>query len=74
MVATARQRRERAERERARIYRARTQVHEAQIGRRRRDNIVACVVAGVVVLGAIAGQTAFYTVGPGATEQQVEAE
>lgn len=60
-----RSRREREQRERARTYQARTELFENQQRRRRRDNIVAGVVAGVLILGVVGGQLAFYTVGPG---------
>lgn len=54
----------RAARERARLYQARRD-HHAGLGRRRtRDNIIAGVVGGLIVV-AIAGlQIAYFTVGP----------
>ncbi|HAQ59225.1 MAG TPA: dioxygenase [Microbacterium sp.] len=58
--------RERAERERTRVYQARLQLRESQLRRRRRDTIGAAVVGGLVILAAIGGQFAFYSVGPGA--------
>ncbi|WP_100810715.1 MULTISPECIES: dioxygenase [unclassified Microbacterium] len=57
---------ERAERERARVYQARLQLRESQVRRRRRDTVVASVVGGIVILAAIGGQFAFYSAGPGA--------
>jgi hypothetical protein len=57
---------DRAERERARVYQARLQLRESQLRRRRRDTIVASVVGGIVILVAIGGQFAFYSAGPGA--------
>ncbi|WP_231916271.1 hypothetical protein [Microbacterium karelineae] len=73
-MATAKQRRERAERDRARTYEARVRFQESRIARRRRDNIVACAAAGLIVLLAVGGQTAFYTIGPGAEAAVVEQE
>ena len=52
--------------ERARLYEARAQPHQSQARRRRRDNIIATSVAGVLVAAAIGGQALFYGVGPGA--------
>jgi hypothetical protein len=56
----------RAARERARLYQARLQFHEQQAGRRRRDNLIAGIAGGVLVLGLIGAQTAYYVAGPGA--------
>jgi hypothetical protein len=52
-------------RERSRIYRARQEFHDSLQRRRRRDNLWAGIVAGVVVLAAIGGQVAYFTAGPG---------
>lgn len=65
MAARGRDRRTREERERARAYQARVELHERQGRRRRRDNILGVVVGLVVVLGAIGVQTAYFTAGPG---------
>lgn len=70
-MATAKQRRERIERERARTYESRVRFEQSRVARRRRDNVLACLVAGVVVLLAVGGQTMFYTVGPGAADEAV---
>jgi len=53
-------------RERARRYAARQAVHEGQVRRRRRDNIIA--IAAIVVVGALATvtQVFYFTAGPGA--------
>ncbi len=67
----ARPDRDRAERERARVYQARLQLRESQIRRRRRDTVVASVVGGIAILAAIAGQFAFYGIGPGAPVPEV---
>jgi hypothetical protein len=49
--------RSRAEAERARLYAARTAWHDGQIRRRTRDNLIAGVVGGLLVVGAIASQS-----------------
>ena len=53
-------------RERARVYQARQQLHEDQARRRRRDNLLAGIIGGVLILGVLGAQTLFFTVGPGA--------
>lgn len=66
-VATGgKDRQSREQRERARIYQARQGMHEQAIRRRTRDNVLAAVIGGVVVLGAIGVQTAYFVAGPGA--------
>lgn len=60
--------RDRDARERARLYQARQQFHRSRVRRRRRDDLVAGVVGGVIVLAAIGAQTAYFTVGPGTPE------
>ncbi|GAA3745809.1 hypothetical protein GCM10022239_21760 [Leifsonia bigeumensis] len=56
----------RAARERLRRYSARQSVHESQVRRRRRDNILA--IGGVVLVAALATvtQVVYFTAGPGA--------
>lgn len=56
---------DREARDRLRRYNARQQVHEVQVRRRRRDNIIA--VVGVVVVAALATltQVFYFTAGPG---------
>ena len=65
MAARSKDKSEREARERARTYQARMQMHEAGVRRRTRDNWIAGVVSGLIILGAIGGQVAYYTVGPG---------
>jgi hypothetical protein len=66
-VATGGKDREaRAARERTRLYQARRQFHVDQARRRRRDNVIAGVVGGLLVLGIAAAQTMYFVAGPGA--------
>ena len=58
----------RAARERTRLYEARRQFHDGQANRRTRDNLIAGVVGGVLVLGLIGAQTLYFVAGPGAPE------
>jgi hypothetical protein len=58
----------RAERERARLYQARRQFHDGQARRRTRDNLIAGVAGGILVLGLVAAQTAYFVAGPGVPE------
>lgn len=67
-MATGKDRATRESRERARIYEARRTLHDAQERRRRRDNVIVSVAAGLVILGAIGAQALYYTTGPGAPE------
>mgnify|MGYP007023482707 CR=1 FL=1 len=65
VAARSKDKSEREARERTRVYRARVEMHEAGVKRRTRDNWIAGLVAGVIIVGAIGGQVAYYTVGPG---------
>ncbi|WP_298036300.1 hypothetical protein [uncultured Microbacterium sp.] len=56
-MAARRSKTARTQNERARRYAARTAWHERQISRRVRDNTLAGIVAGIVILGAIASQS-----------------
>jgi len=49
--------RTKASAERARRYAARTSWHEGQISRRVRDNTIAVVVGGLIVIGAVISQS-----------------
>lgn len=71
MVSRNKDKATRETRERARIYEARMQLHEERGRRRTRDNWIAAVVASVIVAGAIAGQAAYFTTGPGAPAPSV---
>jgi len=66
-VATGgKQRDARDDRERARVYQARRAFHEGQSRRRTRDNLLAGIGGGVLILAVVAGQTAYFVAGPGA--------
>ncbi|WP_194398385.1 dioxygenase [Microbacterium atlanticum] len=56
----------RAAKERARLYQARQEFHQGQARRRRRDNLVAGIAGGALVLVLIGAQTLYFVAGPGA--------
>ena len=58
----------RAARERTRLYQARRQFHERQAKRRTRDNLIAGIAGGLLIVGIAAAQTAYFVAGPGAPE------
>lgn len=58
----------RESRERARLYQARQEFHSGQSRRRTRDNLVGGIVGGLLILGVIGAQTAYFVSGPGAPE------
>ena len=58
----------RAARERTRLYQARRQFHEGQAKRRTRDNLIAGIAGGLLIVGIAAAQTAYFVAGPGAPE------
>ena len=68
MATGGKDRSARESRERARVYQARQQLHDDQARRRRRDNLLAGIVGGILILGVIGAQAAYFTVGPGAPE------
>lgn len=68
MAAGAKGRDDRVARERARTYQARLDYHRGQARRRVRDNVIAAVVGGALVLAVIGGQTLYFTAGPGVPE------
>ncbi len=65
MAANPRGRDRREARERARTYQARRDFHEGVVRRRRRDNLVAGIAGGVLILAVVGAQVAYYTLGPG---------
>lgn len=58
----------RESRERARLYQARQEFHSGQARRRTRDNLIAGIVGGLLILGVVGAQTAYFVAGPGAPE------
>jgi hypothetical protein len=58
----------RESRERARLYQARREFHAGQARRRTRDNLVAGIAGGLLIVGVLAAQTAYFVAGPGAPE------
>ena len=59
---------DRESRERTRLYQARQEFHAGQGRRRTRDNLVAGIAGGLLILGVVAVQTAYFVAGPGAPE------
>jgi hypothetical protein len=55
-------------RERTRLYQARQDFHAGQGRRRTRDNLIAGIAGGLLILGVVAAQTAYFVAGPGAPE------
>ncbi len=66
MAAGGKQRDTREERERARLYQARQAFHEGRSRRRTRDNLIAGIAGGLLILAIVAGQAAYFMAGPGA--------
>lgn len=62
----AKQTSDRESRARLRTYQARTQVHETQVRRRKRDNTIASVSVVLVFALAVVGQLWYFGQGPGA--------
>nr|WP_211160519.1 dioxygenase [Microbacterium sp. MF43] len=50
------------------MYQARQEFHNGQARRRTRDNLIAGIAGGVLLLGVLAAQTAYFVAGPGAPE------
>ncbi len=55
-------------RERTRLYQARQDFHAGQGRRRTRDNLIAGIAGGLLILGVVAAQTVYFVAGPGAPE------
>lgn len=66
MATGGKDRQSREQRERARAYQARQELHRRQGRRRTRDNVLGVVVGFVVIAGAVGAQTAYFLAGPGA--------
>lgn len=56
----------RESRERTRVYQARQAYRDGQARRRTRDNLIAGIAGGLLILGVVAAQTAYFVAGPGA--------
>ncbi|GLJ78941.1 dioxygenase [Microbacterium imperiale] len=68
MAGRGKNRDDRAAQERARLYAARREYHAGLMRRRSRDNLIAAVGGGVLLLGLLGAQAAYFTAGPGAPE------
>ena len=66
MATGGKDRQSREQRERARAYQARQELHRRQTKRRTRDNVLALIVGLVVIAGAVGLQTVYFVSGPGA--------
>ncbi|RAZ34677.1 dioxygenase [Microbacterium sp. SMR1] len=66
MAGRRKNRDDRAAHERARLYAARREYHDGLARRRSRDNVIAAIAGGVLILAAIGAQVAYFTAGPGA--------
>ena len=66
MASGGKQRETAQSRERARLHQARRAFHQSQARRRTRDNLIAGIGGGVLILAVIGGQTAYFLAGPGA--------
>ena len=68
MATGGKDRETREARERTRLYQARQQFHDGRARRRTRDNLIAGIAGGALIVGIIAAQTAYFVAGPGAPE------
>ena len=66
MTSGGKDRGSREARERARVYQARQAFHDGQQRRRVRDNLIAGIAGGAVILAIVIAQTVYFTAGPGA--------
>lgn len=66
MAGRGKNRDDRAAQERARVYAARREYHDGLARRRSRDNIVAALAGGALILAALGAQVVYFTAGPGA--------
>ena len=67
MASVGKQRDTAQSRERARLYQARKAFQRGQKRRRTRDNVIAGIGGGVLILAVIGGQAAYFLAGPGAS-------
>ncbi|SFI33396.1 MULTISPECIES: hypothetical protein [Microbacterium] len=68
MASGAGKKGDRAAKERARLYLARQEYHHGLQRRRQRDNLIAGIAGGALILAVIGGQIAYYTLSPGTPE------
>ena len=66
MATAGKDRGSRESRERSRVYQARLALRAGQERRRTRDNLIAGIAGGLLILGVVAIQTAYFVAGPGA--------
>ncbi|MFB8385879.1 dioxygenase [Microbacterium sp. NPDC055910] len=65
MSSVGKDRGARETRERSRVYQARQAFHQGQTRRRTRDNLIAGIGGGLVIVAIVVVQTLYFTVGPG---------
>ncbi|GAA3625019.1 hypothetical protein GCM10022200_04130 [Microbacterium awajiense] len=66
MATGGKDRTAREARERARVYEARREFHESQQRRRVRDNWIAGIAGGALIVALFGSQYVYFTMGPGA--------
>lgn len=66
MSSAGKDRGSREARERTRVYQARQALRDEQNRRRTRDNLIAGIAGGLLILGVVAAQTVYFVSGPGA--------
>lgn len=66
MTSGGKDRGARETRERTRVYQARQALHRGQSRRRTRDNVIAGLAGGLLIVGVVVVQTLYFTSGPGA--------
>lgn len=66
MATGGKGRADREARERNRAYLARKEFHDGQVRRRTRDDVVAGIAGGILILAILGGQILYFTAGPGA--------
>lgn len=55
-------------RDRSRLYQARQAYQDGRTKRRLRDNLIAGIGGGILILAVVGGQVAYFTAGPGVPE------
>ncbi|MDL9979758.1 dioxygenase [Microbacterium candidum] len=67
MATGGKGRADREVRDRNRAYLARKEFHDGQVRRRTRDDVIAGVAGGILILAILGGQILYFTAGPGAS-------